>query len=952
MLALPACPAILARHREDYPSWAAAVPVPLAHVGRPSHVACRTIDWGPNTCQGEAVGLEQAGETAAGGQLLERSHHLSALRGALATTLSAHRGVLLLLAGEAGGGKTTLLRRFCADCQPVDRVLWGACDPLFTPRPLGPFIDIAQETAGELRDLVAAGAKPYQIAAAVRSAAQASRGMIIVLEDLHWADEATLDVVSLLGRRVEAVPALVIATYRDDELDRAHPLRRLLGELPGTTSIRRLRAQPLSPEAVAALAAPHGLDAGALHRVTAGNPFFVTEVIAAPSADIPPTVRDAVMARAARLSGVATTVMEAVSIALPQAELWLLDALVTDAAGALEQCLNSGILEVVPGGVAFRHELARLAIEESLSPHRRIALHRRALQALATPPSGTAGLTRLAYHAEAAGDTEAVLRFAPAAARYAASTGAHRESAAQYARALRFGSGLSPGVRAALLEGRSHECYLTDDMGASIDALRQAITYWRACGDEAREAAALSQLSRRLWCGGRAADAAKAGQEAVRLLEGRPPGRELALAYSNLSSLYMNDERFDETVLWGTRALDLAGSCGDTAVTVHSLNNIGTMQLLAGMSEGWKKLERSLALAERAGLDEPVGRAFIHLGWAMTRTRMYQREPWLDRGAKVCAELGLEAWELYVVAHRARLHLDLGRWSDAAADATFVLRSARSVPLLRLLALTVLGLVRARRGDPQQWDPLDEAFALLEGQEELQYRAPVATARAEAAWLSGRGPAVDDITRDVLDAAVDRHASWVVGELAWLRRLAGVQETVPGVIEPYSAQLAGDASGAAARWTQLSCPYDAALAFVASDDEHGLRLALAEFQRLGARPAAGIVARHLREHGVRNVPRGPRPHTEHHPARLTRREAEVLAYVQQGASNAEIAARLYLSEKTVHHHVSAILRKLGVGSRGQAVFAAAQRGLLAAAGGGPHDARPPDEQVGLSGCHG
>ena len=884
--------------------------------------------------------VEQAGHAAPGDALLERGPHLSTLRDALAATRGGHRGVLVLLAGEAGVGKTSLLRRFCADCAPAGRVLWGSCDPLFTPRPLGPFIDIAQHAGGELDDLVAGGARPYQIAAAVVRAAQSSPGTVVVVEDLHWADEATLDVLSLLGRRIEAIPALVIATYRDDELDRTHPLRRLLGELRDTTSVRRLTAQPLSPEGVAALVAPHGLDADALYRATAGNPFFVTEVIAAPGIGIPSTVRDAVLARAARLSGAATRVVEAVSIALPQAELWLLDALVADAAGALDQCVGSGILEAVPGGIAFRHELARMAIEESLAPHRRIALHRRALQALATPPAGAADLARLAYHAEAASDAEAVVRFAPSAARYAASIGAHRESAAQYARALRFGTALPADARATLLERRSHECYLTDDMDASIDALAQALTHWRASGDVVREGAAVSQLARRLWCGGRSAEAAKAGREAIRLLEGRPPGPELAFAYSTLASVYLNDERFDETLLWGARGLDLAESCGDTAVIAYTLNNIGTMQLLAGMPEGAEKLERSLALARSAGLDDHVGRAYIHLGWAMTRTRAYELESWLDRGVRVCAELGLDAWHLYCVAYRARFHLDAGRWNDAASDAAFVLRSARSVPLLRLLALTVLGLVRARRGDPRQWPPLDEALELMAGKQELQYRAPVVTARAEAAWLSGRGQAVDGITRDVLEAAVDRCAHWVAGELAWLRRLAGVCETVPGLVEPYSAQLAGDARAAAARWTRLGCPYDAALALMASCDEADLRLALAEFQRLGARPAAGVVARRLRESGVRDLPRGPRPGTQHHPARLTSREAEVLAHVQQGASNAEIATRLYLAEKTVQHHVSAILRKLGVASRGQAVFEAARRGLTLG-DGAPEAQRSP-----------
>jgi DNA-binding CsgD family transcriptional regulator len=311
----------------------------------------------------------------------------------------------------------------------------------------------------------------------------------------------------------------------------------------------------------------------------------------------------------------------------------------------------------------------------------------------------------------------------------------------------------------------------------------------------------------------------------------------------------------------------------------------------------------------------------------MTRTRAYEMEALLDRGVKTCRDLGLETWALYVIAYRARLHLDCGRWNGAAADAAAVLGSVPSVPLLRLLPLTVLGLIRARRGDPQQWTPLDESLVALAEHDELQYSAPVATARAEAAWLDGRGADIDGMTRDVLAMAVTRDAGWVAGELLWLRRLAGIREAAPVAAGPYAAQLAGDLVGAAERWRRLGCPYDAALALVESDDEPTLRSALAEFQRLGAHRTAAIVARRLREHGVRDVPRGPRPQTEHHPARLTRREAEVLAYMQQGASNAEIAARLYLSEKTVHHHVSAILRKLGVGSRGQAVFAAAERGL-------------------------
>lgn len=854
--------------------------------------------------------------------LLERARHLAVLRDARGAIRGGRAGALVLLDGEAGAGKTALLREFCGSCEPPRRIRWGACDPLFTPRPLGPFVEIAQQAGGEIGDLVAAGAKPHQVAAAIMGEARARPGSVVVLEDLHWADEASLDVLSLLGRRIDTVPALVIATYRGDDLDRGHPLRGLLGELHGA-AIRRLTVEPLSVAAVSELAAPYDRDGPEIHRVTGGNPFFVSEVLAEGGSDVPATVRDAVLARTSRLSDAATTVLQAVSVALPQAELWLLDALVPEPAGGLEEGLRAGILAAGPNGVTFRHEIARLTVAGALAPHRALALHRAALQAL----TGRADPTRLAHHAEAAGDTAAVLRFAPAAAGHASSIGAHREAAAQYARALRAGGELPLDIRATLLERRSYECYLTDQTQSSIDALQEAIRHWHALGDPLREGAAHSQLSRRLWCAGRAADAAAAGREAVRLLEERTPGKELALAYTNLAQVHLNDEDLDGTADWAGRALELAGELGDTDVIVHSLNNLGTVRLLAGRPDGLDDLERSLALAERDGLEEHIGRAYIHVGWAMTRTRAYHLAPVLERGVTVCEELGLEQWKHYLVAYRARTHLDQGRWDDAVEDATSVLRNAMSVPLLWILSLTVIGTVRARRGDQDPWPVLDEALALTAGQTELQYLAPVAAARAEAAWLAGDAPGVREATGDVLDLAIRRNAAWVIGELAWLRRLAEVPGPATGTIEPYAAQLAGDTTGAAATWTRLGCPYDAALAQAGAPDEPMLRIALAALQAIGARPAAAMVARRLRSLGVRAVPSGPQSWTRENPAELTRREVEVLSLVQQGLTNPEIAGRLFVSRKTVNHHVSAILRKLGVARRGQAAAEANRLGL-------------------------
>ena len=547
----------------------------------------------------------------ASGVLLERSAELSTLVGCLEAVERSSRGQVLLVGGEAGVGKTTLLRRFCEGRGQSGRVLWGACDPLFTPSPLGPLLEVAEASGGELKAVVARGAMPYAVVTALAQELRVRVPSVFVLEDVHWADEATLDVLRLLARRVETVPALVVASYRDDELDRAHPLRILLGELARSRTVRRLKPARLSPGAVAQLAAPYGVDADELYRKTAGNPFFVVEALATKGEGIPDTVRDAVLARAARLSPEGGRLLEAVAVVPPQAELWLLEALAGDAADGLDKCLASGMLIAAAAGVAFRHELARLAVEESVPPHRRVELHRRALAALADPPGGAPDLARLAHHAEAAGDVDAVLRFAPAAATRAASLGAYREAAAQYARALRFGDRLPAAECAELLERRSHACYLTDQNDAAVEAIQDALECRRRLGQRLEEGDSLRWLSQILWCPGRTGESEQAARAAVTLLETQPPGRQLAMAYANLARTCAAAARSEEAVHWAGRAFELAERLDDTEIFVEALTTVGTCE--PEEEEGRRKLERSLELATRDGLAEHVGRAYVLL---------------------------------------------------------------------------------------------------------------------------------------------------------------------------------------------------------------------------------------------------------------------------------------------------------------------------------------------------
>jgi predicted ATPase/DNA-binding CsgD family transcriptional regulator len=861
--------------------------------------------------------------------LLERSSQLDLLDDRARRMGRNGHGRLILIAGEAGIGKTALVRAFC-ESQPALRVLWGSCDALHTPRPLGPLIDIADELGGELEAAFGDGVSPGAVVSALARELRGGLPAIVVLEDLHWADTATLDVLRMLTRRIAALPALVIATYRDDEVGRRHPLRVALGDLPAS-AVDRIALRPLSLDAVVEIAGELVLDHDDLHRRTAGNPFFVTEVLAAADADMPDTVRDAVLARVSRLDDGARMLLDAVAIVPQRAELWLLEALADGDLSGLVACLASGVLRAERDAVGFRHEIARVAVEEMLSPHARVMLHRKALATLAAQRAYP-DPARLAHHAEAADDAEAVLRYAPIAGARAAQLGAHCQAAAQFERALRYADRLAPARRAELLEHYSYESYLTEAIDDATIARRAAMLEHRASGDVLREGDAHRWLSRLAWFAGDNATAEDEARLAIELLAALPPGRELAMAFSNMAQLRMLASDHVDAASWGARAVELAERLEETEILVHALNNIGTAGLMMGSPEGRTQLERSLALALEAGLEEHVARAHTNLGAASLDILEYAvAERHLDAGIAYCAERDLDSWLPYMSGHKARLELGLGRWSSAATTATRVLRGPDLAPPSRIVPLSVLGLLRARRGDPGIWPLLDEALRLARGTGELQRLAPVSVARAEARWLAGEDEQVAGETDAALALALAHNDVWSAGDLYVWRARAGIDDAIAprSVAEPYALELGGDGAAAAARWEALGCGYDAALALAGTDDPFALQRSLDALQMLGARTAARRVTRALREQGVRDVRHGPRAATRENPAGLTARELEVLALVAEGLRNAEIAARLFLSEKTVAHHVSAILRKLRVRTRSQAGAEAARLGIVA-----------------------
>jgi predicted ATPase len=237
---------------------------------------------------------------------------------------------------------------------------------------------------------------------------------VLVVEDVHWADEATVDLLRFLGRRLRDAPVLLITTYRDEDLATDDPLRAALGEIARQRSTRRMDLAPLSADAVRILAGGTGLDAAELYRLTSGNPFYVTEVVQAGLGIVSSSARDAVLARAARLGGGSREVLDVAALTSARVELDLLGSVTACPPAAVDEVLASGLLAEDGGWLRFRHEIARLAVEQAVASHRRAAVHARILAALGL--LGCDDDARMAFHAEAACDRPGVLHHAPRAA--------------------------------------------------------------------------------------------------------------------------------------------------------------------------------------------------------------------------------------------------------------------------------------------------------------------------------------------------------------------------------------------------------------------------------------------------------------------------------------------------------------------------------------------------------
>jgi DNA-binding CsgD family transcriptional regulator/tetratricopeptide (TPR) repeat protein len=863
--------------------------------------------------------------------LVEREAHMAALL-QRADDSAAGEGRLVFVGGEAGVGKTALLAAAAMRLGDRLQVRRGGCDNITTAAALGPFADAVPERADLIDDSDVPPQRRYRQLFATLTAGPT----LLVLEDLHWADEATLEMVRFIGRRLVGVPLLVFASYRDDEVTGDHPLTVVLGDLATAPGVSRLHLDPLSPPGVRELLAAAGstLDPDQVHRSTGGNAFYVTEVVATGATQVPATVRDAVLARAARLSQAGHQVLAAAAVLGQRVDVGLLTAVSGQGAAAVDECLHTGTLVAEDAVVAFRHDLARIAIEQNLTPTARIELHAAALAALLASDPGDD--RRLAHHAAQCGDGAAVRRHAPAAAARAARLGAHREAAEQYRLALRFFSDVADTAdtadtdrhRAEVLRALAYECYLTDRSEEARQAWEQALQTYRRAGDQVGVGEAQRWLSRLSWFLGQNDRSERYAQEAIATLGPLGDSAALAMAYSNMSQLHMLANRHAEAIEWGRRAIALARQVGDREAEIHALNNVGTsMTSKDGSAEGAQLLTRSLDLALVDDAHEHAARAYTNLASTATRQRRFTTaDRHLRAGIAYCTERDLDSWRLYMSAWLARSLAEQGRYDEADPLARQVLGSPRLSPVSRIVALAVAGQLAARRGEPSA-ELLDEALALAVPTGEMQRLVPVAVARAEAAWLAGDRDGIIREIEPAWAAAMAVPNDWDVAELCWWLSVAGAPRPAPlPLAEPFALMIEGRWEAAAEEWQAIGAPLWAAFALGRARSLEAAREAIGIAEAIGAPAVRPAVLRDRHALGL-PVPRTPGTRSAD-PSGLTARELDVLRLITDGLSNSEIAAQLYLSEKTVGHHVSAVLRKLGEPTRTRAAAAALRRGIV------------------------
>lgn len=873
-------------------------------------------------------------------QLIEREKELQLLS-SLVADARADKGSIALVYGEAGIGKTSLIqafqRRFGADI----KFLVGGNDPLTTPRPFGPIFDMAPLLSASVSTLLRSGASRSQLFDAFFAEfSQLSAPVVLVIEDAHWADSATLDFLKFIGRRIISLRCLIVLTYRDGEINADHPLSVPLGEFP-QARVHRFALAPLTHEGVAQCITDSGIDIDRLYSLTNGNPFFVSEILKGTteqSTTFPASIADAVSARLAYLPAVERNFIETLCVAPKAISADLIrKAIGDDAIESTLACLGKGILtQDENGDFRFRHELMRLAILERTPADSRIRSHRKFFEAL-SPLNDTASIDLQVHHADGAKMPEEVLRVAPMAAGEAARLSAHAEAFAHFSIALKYIDSASPETAASIWENWAGSACVSTSMGDQIiDGRRQAARLWIEVGHADKAAQNLRWLSRLHWYRCEPVLAESVAEDAIALMEQAESDSQTALAFSFRAQLHMLRLEMNEAIACGERALEIAHRCDSLEAEIHALNTVGTAECFQNKPAGIARIQESLALAENASYgeyvsrDADIARSYLNLADHATEFRNFElANAVISKGAKRCAEIDFQAWVCQLNARKARTLLDQGKFVEAEAIAASVLKSEFLTPQILLTPSLVLARILSRQGGAKAGEALIRCLKLGQQADDTGFIISCRLALIEHAWMNDdRETATDHL---LALRAIDQRKFHIWNEaerIRWEQTINGSADTANILsVKLLGAQFSSNSIQAAEALMYAHLPFDAALVLL-----QGAEKAPAEFlqqaaiilNEIEATAAINKCYRLAEDFNVtKSMPpkkRGQYNASKDHPLNLTKREVGILEFLIEGATNKEIAQKIHRSSRTVDQHVSSILKKLNVSNRVEAIL--------------------------------
>ncbi|MDH3303273.1 MAG: LuxR C-terminal-related transcriptional regulator [Acidimicrobiia bacterium] len=868
-------------------------------------------------------------------RLLERSAELDLLDHCLE---GARRGAggTVMICGAAGLGKTSLVQTFlAAEHAEPPTILHGGCDDLLAPRSFGPFRDMAQ-SSGLLPDEVVSGPNREDLLSALTAILdRPSRPAVVVIEDAHWADDASIDVMRYLARRIVTMHAMMVITLRDEEITRTHPVRRLL---TGPTSCAPIRIDlaPLSPGAVADLARNSPLDPGHLHSVTGGNPFLVRELLTADHEDAARSARATLVARAERLSAEGRAVLLMLSVLPEGVDAAAARVLFGDAADALHEAERSGLLVSTADRIRFRHELGRNAVMSSMSFSERMEATNKVLSALLEVGADP---TSLVHISRAAGDARRATRFALEVLEDGLAPNNHREAWRLTRIALECTTELSAREIATLHEQAARAGQVTNNHAEAVVHAEKAVAVLTDDGaDDHTLASALLTLATTRRLVGDRQRSTEAIRQAQELLSDDSASKEWVACNTMLAGAAFLDGDLDRSIDLAAESVAVAEANEMMHELVHGLG-LRAIATNVCTSEGEQDMNRAIELGAVHGPPERhAANLYNYSVQCRLAADIERAEHYIDESERFANDHGLDNIVFHARVQRAHILIQRGRTDEAETVINDCLAEAVDPGAIKTSADAALARIWTRRGDPRAAELVERSWSEALDTGESQKIAVAGITRLEHLWLQGDDEALLEAARNLAEFGLrHRHHRLRAEALRHLMRLGEKVEPFEHCPPPLAAALAGNHRRAAELWDEAGQPYERALELLESTDAsiafEGLRL----LDRTGATRTADLIRHRLRRRGFQSVPRGPRKSAEGAMPVLTDRQIDVLKLIAKGLTNSEIADELFVARRTVDNHVSAILSRLGVEGRHEAVTEAVSRGMLdcakASAGG-------------------